>query len=49
MQNLILKQFAWKLDVEKFRAIRFSIAKTHILLVDKETSDVLSSNIVRND
>ena len=33
-------------DVEKFRTITVNIAKTHILLVKKETSNVLSSNIV---
>ena len=43
-----LERFVWTLDVGKFRTIMLSIAKAHILLVKKETSDVLSSNIVRN-
>ena len=33
----------------QFRTIMVNIAKTHILLVKKETSDVASSNIVRHD
>ena len=46
--KIFLEQFVWTLDVEKFRIIMLKIAKTHTLLVKKETSDVLSSNIVRN-
>ena len=39
------------LDVRywKFRTIMVNIAKAHILLVRKENSDVLSSNIVGHD
>ena len=47
--EILLKQLVWTLDVEKFRTIMVNIAKTHILLVKKETSDVASSNIVRHD
>ena len=47
--EILLKQFVWMLAVEKFRTIMVNIGKTHILLVKKETSDVLSSNIVRHD
>ena len=47
--EILLKQFVWTLDVEKFRTKMVNIAKTHILLVKKETSDILSSNIVRHD
>ena len=37
---ILLKQFVWTLDVEKFRAIMDNIAKTHILLVKTDkTSD----------
>ena len=46
--KIFLERFVWTLDVGKFRTIKLSIAKAHILLVKKETSDVLSSNIVRN-
>ena len=47
--EILLKQLVWTLDVEKFRTIMVNIAKTHILLVKKETSHVVSSNIVRHD
>ena len=47
--EILLKQFVSTLDVEKFRTKMVNIAKTHILLVKKETSDILSSNIVRHD
>ena len=47
--RIFVKQFVWTLDVEKFRTTMLNLAKTHILLVKKETSDVLSSNIVWND
>ena len=47
--EILLKQLGWTLDVEKFRTIMVNIAKTHILLVKKETSDVASSNIVQHD
>ena len=47
--EILLKLLFWMLDVEKFRTIMVNIAKTHILLVKKETSDVLSSNIARHD
>ena len=46
--KIFLEQFVWTLDVEKFRTIMLKIAKTHTLLVKKETSDALSSSIVRN-
>ena len=46
--KIFLERFVWTLDVGKFRTITLNIAKAHILLVKKETSDVLSSNIVRN-
>ena len=44
--EILLKQFIWTLNVEKFRTKIVNITKTHILLVKKETSDILSSNIV---
>ena len=44
--EILLKQFVWTLDVEKFRTKMVNIAKTHILLVKKETSDILSSNMI---
>ena len=47
--EIFLKQLVWTLDVEKVRAIMVNITKTHILLVKKESSDVLSGNIVRHD
>ena len=47
--EILLKQLVWTLDVEKVRTIMVNIAKTHILLVKKETSDVASSNIVQHD
>ena len=47
--KILLKQLVWTLDDEKFRTVMVNIAKTHILLVKKETSDVLSSNIVRHN
>ena len=47
--EILLKQLVWTLDDEKCRAIMVNIAKTHIVLVKKESSDVLSSNIVRHD
>ena len=47
--EILLKQFVWTLDVETFRTIMLNIAETHMLLVKKETFDVLSSNIVRHD
>ena len=47
--EIFLKQLVWTLDVEKFRTVMVNIAKRQILLVKKETSDVLSSNIVRHD
>ena len=47
--EILLKQLVWTLDDEKCRAIMVNIAKTHILLVKKESSDVLSSNIVLHD
>ena len=47
--EIFQKQLLWTLDVEKFRTIMVNIAKTHILLVKKETSDVVSSKIVRHD
>ena len=48
--EILLKQLVWTLDVEKFRTIMVNIAKTDILLVKKkETSDVVSSNIVWHD
>ena len=47
--EILLKQFVWMLDVENFRTIMLNIAKTNVLLVKKETSDVLSSNIVLHD
>ena len=47
--EIVLKQLVWTLDVEKFRTVMVNIAKRQILLVKKETSDVLSSNIVRHD
>ena len=34
--EILLKQFAWALDVEKFRTKMVNIAKTHILLVKKK-------------
>ena len=37
--KIILEQFVWMLDVEKFRTIMLNIAKTHILL--KETSGIV--------
>ena len=43
--KILLKQLVWTLDVEKFGTKMVNLAKTHILLVKKETSDVLSSNI----
>ena len=46
--KIFLERFVWTLDVGKFRTITLNIAKAHILLVTKETSDVLSSNIVQN-
>ena len=46
--KIFLERFVWTLDVGKFRTIMLSIAKARILLVKKGTSDVLSSNIVRN-
>ena len=46
--KIFLKQFVWTLDVKKFKTIMLNIAKTHILLVKKETSNVFSSSIVRN-
>ena len=46
--KIFLERFVWTLDVGKFRTIMLNIAKAHILLAKKETSDVLSSNIVRN-
>ena len=45
--EILLKQLVWTLDVEKLRTKMVNI--THILLVKKETSDVVSSNIVRHD
>ena len=45
--EILLKQLVWTLDVEKLRTIIVNI--THILLVKKETSDVVSSNIVQHD
>ena len=45
--EILLKQLVWTLDVEKRRTIIVNI--THILLVKKETSDVVSSNIVQHD
>ena len=39
--KIFLEQFVWTLDVEKFRTIMFNIAKTHILLVKKETSGIV--------
>ena len=47
--RIFVKQFVWTLDVEKFRTIMLNIVKTHILLVKKETSDILSCSIVRKD
>ena len=47
--EILLKQLVWTLDVEKVRTIMVNIAKTHILLVKKETFDVVSGNIVRHD
>ena len=44
--EILLKQFVWTLDVEKFRTKMVNIAKTYILLVKKETSDILSSNMI---
>ena len=49
MTYILLIQFVWTLDVEKFRTKMVNIAKTHMLLVKKETSDILSSNIVQLD
>ena len=43
--QIFTKQFVWALDVDKFRKIIFNMAKTHELLMKKETSDVLSSKI----
>ena len=45
----IFPNFCEILLIEKFRTKMLNIAKTHILLVKKETSDILSSNIVRDD
>ena len=47
--EILLKNLVWKLDVEKFRTIMVNIAKAHILLVKKETSDVVIRNIVGHD
>ena len=47
--EVLLKQLVWTLDAEKFRTIMVNIAKTHMLLVKKETSDVVSSNVARHD
>ena len=47
--EILLKQLVWTLDVETFRTIMVNIAKTHILLVKKEISDVVNSNIARHD
>ena len=47
--KIFVKRFVWMLNVEKFRTIMLNIAKTHILLAKKETFDVLSRSIVRND
>ena len=47
--EILLKRLVWTLDVEKIRKIMVNIAETHILLVKKETSDVVSSNIVQHD
>ena len=44
--EILLKQFVWMLGVETFRTIVANIAKTHMLMVKKEISDVLSSNIL---
>ena len=47
--KIFLKQFVWTLGVEKFRTIMLNIAKTHVLLVKKETSHASSSNILRKN
>ena len=47
--EIFLKRLVWTLDVEKFRTKMVIIAKAHIILVKKKTSDVLSSDIVRHD
>ena len=47
--EVLLKQLVWTLDVEIFGTIMVNIAKIHILMVKKETSDVVSSNIVKHD
>ena len=46
--EIFLERFVWTLDVGKFRTIMLNIGKARILFVIKETSDVLSSNIVWN-
>ena len=46
--KIFLEEFVWTSDVGKLRTIMLNIVKTHIPLVKKENSDVLSSNIVRN-
>ena len=47
--EILLKLLDWKLDFEKCITIMVNIAKAHILLVKKETSDVVSSNFVGYD
>ena len=47
--EILLKRLVWTLDVEKFRTTMANIAKTHILLVKKENSDVVRRNIVGHD
>ena len=46
--EILLKQLVWTLDVENFRTM-VNIEKTYTIGEKKETSDVVSSNIVRHD
>ena len=49
LSEILLKNLVWTLDVEKFKTIMVNMPKTHIVLVQKENSDVARRNIVWHD